>query len=475
MSVISGPTHCVLQDDDFQQMSGAWTNADKMAQIPNMDIIYGASLLTIIAACGTDSNAGLPGVHNSLERTKQVAGKLGDQIFVSIAGGPMDDFWPSKWAERAWTFQEFLLSKRHLIFLPKQVVYHCSTLSWCEDHSLELVKDSQTVGAVPVWTGSYKLRPLQLPIRSKWSKDLFFAALFINDYFSSWLKDFLKRRLTVPSDILFAFDGALSKSSRHLGLFHHGLPVNCFCESLHWLVGINSMYMGGGKRPHKGLTQRRDGFLSWSWSGWIWDVAEFEEFHTNYQTQTPEHWCRVGIWAVKSSASNVPEFWQINPPDNKRWRRLGFFPSGVFRINEGDGLEDSIDIVRHYSIPSNCIILKTVTANIVLSSVRQSDWTPALQAYSCLDFSPDNLVGGINFPEKWMDKVSHSLQVIITGNYFYGPDPRWPDRTDELDPSFDVMIVQSMGDGTLERLTTFVTRFSYVKRLKWTPITAILR
>lgn len=69
---------CIMQDDEFQDSNGAWTNADKMTQIPKMDVIYGASVLTIIAAYGTDSNAGLPGVHMSNTRTTQIVGKVGD-------------------------------------------------------------------------------------------------------------------------------------------------------------------------------------------------------------------------------------------------------------------------------------------------------------------------------------------------------------------------------------------------------------
>ncbi|KAF2692270.1 heterokaryon incompatibility, partial [Lentithecium fluviatile CBS 122367] len=49
---------CIMQDEEYRDGSGAWTNADKMAQIPRMDIIYGASALTVIAACGADSNTG---------------------------------------------------------------------------------------------------------------------------------------------------------------------------------------------------------------------------------------------------------------------------------------------------------------------------------------------------------------------------------------------------------------------------------
>ncbi|KAF2202273.1 HET-domain-containing protein, partial [Delitschia confertaspora ATCC 74209] len=94
---------CIMQDDEFQDSNGSWTNADKMAQIPKMNLIYGASVLTIIAAHGTDSNAGLPGVHASNTRTTQTIGKIGDQIFLSIKDDPMEDFWQSKWCERAWT------------------------------------------------------------------------------------------------------------------------------------------------------------------------------------------------------------------------------------------------------------------------------------------------------------------------------------------------------------------------------------
>ncbi|KAF2105039.1 HET-domain-containing protein [Rhizodiscina lignyota] len=446
---------CILQDDDFQERNGAWTNADKLAQIPKMDIIYGASVLTVIAACGTDSNAGLPGVHISDTRTTQVVGKIGDQIFVSVAEDPLDEFWRSKWSERAWTFQEFLLSKRHLIFLSEQVVFHCSTISWSEDHSLEYVDDPETVMAVPAWTRSYRLRPLQLPDTSKLLPSNFVPALFINEYYNLWLKDFLKRQLTVTSDILFAFDGALSASNRHLGRFYHGLPVEYFCECLHWLVG-----------------------LPWSWTGWMWDVASFEEFNTNYQRKTPAHWCRVGVWGTKVLTDGDVELWKISSPDVKGWERLEFFPSPAFQVDDEFIIsepQNSLEIVKKSSIPSNCLVIKTVTSFVYISSERQSKWSAALQTFSSTDFTPENLIGGIHFPNKWQDKIKDRLQVIITGSYFYGPDPRWPDKTDEMDPMIDCLVVEPVGDGQMERLISFVTRFSQVRKLVWAPIVAVLR
>jgi len=467
---------CILQDDDFQDSNGAWTNADKLAQIPKMDIIYGASVLTVIATCGTDSNAGLPGVHISNTRTTQIVGKIGDQIFVSVTEDPLHKFWRSKWSERAWTFQEFLLSKRHLIFLPEQVVFHCSTLSWSEDHSLEYVDDPENIMAVPAWTKSYKLRPLQLPDTSKLSQSTFVPALFINEYYNSWLKNFLKRRLTVTSDILFAFDGALSASSRHLGTFHYGLPVDYFCECLHWFVGIDSMYPENGRQPHQGLTQRRQGFPSWCWTGWIWDVASFEEFHTNYQGKTPSNWCRVGVWGTKVSTDGDVGLWKISSPDVKGWEKLDFFPSPAFQIDDNfinGELQNSLKIIKKSPMPSNCLIIKTVTSFLFISSQRE--WGAALQTFSSPNFIPENLIGGINFPNKWQHKIKDSLQVVITGSYFHGPDRRRPERTDEMDPMIDCLVVEHVGNGQMERLTSFVARFSHVRKLEWRPIVAVLR
>ena len=55
--------------------------------------------------------------------------------------------------------------------------------------------------------------------------------------------------------------------------------------------------------------------------------------------------------------------------------------------------------------------------------------------------------------------MGKGLQVIITGSYFYGPDPRWPDRTDEMDPMINCLVVDQVNDGEIERLTAFAMRF----------------
>jgi hypothetical protein len=465
---------CILQDDDIQMGNGAWTNSDKMAQIPKMDIIYGASALTVIAACGADSNAGLPGVHATETRKSQTVGKIGDQVFLSVQDDPMEAFWSTIWESRAWTFQEFLLSKRHLIFLPEQVVFHCSTTSWCEDHPYD---DPIAFGcSVPGWTRSWQLRPFQMPVRPMWADNIFFPAIFIDQYYSVWLSKFLKRRLTVPSDILIAFDGALSASKRHLGTFHQGLPVDFFCECLHWSVGKASMSYAD-KSPYQGLTQRRSGFPSWSWTGWMWNVAPSEEFAMKYAGKVPEHYNRVGIWGTRVSARGNVELWSICAPDVKRWDCLNVFPGAALEADEhwmNNDLPNHLETVKKSAQPTNCLVIKTVTSYIFVSSQTQNNILPV---FPSSDFTSEKPLGGISLSSEWREKIEAGLrlQIIIIGSFFTGPDTKFPDQTDENDPHTKCLIVQQVGDGTFERLNTFVVRTSMMKRLDWTPIVAVLQ
>ncbi|KAJ4286805.1 factor activating pos9 [Kalmusia sp. IMI 367209] len=471
---------CIMQDDEIQMDNGAWTNADKLAQIPNMNIIYGASALTIIAACGTDSNAGLPGVYASSTRTSQTVGKIGDQIFVSIQDDPMDTFWKSIWCSRAWTFQEFLLSKQHMIFLPNQVVFHCGTLAWCEDQPLEYIDDTMShTFAVPAWTKSWQLNPLKLPDRSKWAEDIFFPGIFINQYYQNWLKNFLKRRLTVPSDILFAFDGALSASNRILGAFHHGLPINYFCETLNWGVGLRSSSYRV-ESPYQGLTQRRLGFPSWSWAGWIWDLPPIEEFTVYYGGKPASHWSRIGIWGTRISAAGNIELWKISSPDMEGWESLQMFPDSALRMDRSwidNELPKHLETIKRSAIPSNCLIIKTVIATIFISSQPLNKYSNHFRVFPSADFSPTQSLGGIGFSSEWKDKINAGLQlqIIIVGRWFQGHDLKFPDQTDEDNPTIKCLVVQQVRDGIFERLNTFTAEASLMKRLDWTPIEAVLQ
>lgn len=473
---------CIIQDDEIQTESGAWTNLDKLAQIPKMDIIYGASTLTVIAACGSDSNAGLPGIHPSNTRIAKTIGKIGDQFFVSVEKDPMEAFWESTWVSRAWTFQEFLLSRRHLIFLPNQVVFHCRSLAWCEDHPLEYIDEAATVPSLlPTWTQNWRLQPLKVPVRSRVASHIFYPEIFINQFYSYWLQNFLERRLTVPSDILFAFDGALSASEQLIGGFHYGLPIRYFCEALNWMVG-EKMGQYRPKQPYHGLKTRRPGFPSWSWTGWMWDLPPAETFNLAYQTNSDKKWARVGIWTTSIASSGDLEPWNITTPNVTAWDRLDLSPSGTFDMDDTwtkNELPIYLDIVKKNTIPSNCLIIKTIIATIFISPQSLNQYSNLNRAYPSADFTDDtqSLRAGVGFSSDWKDAIEPGLQlqVIAVANFFRGPSTKFPDHTDEGDPTIMCLVVQPVGEGIFERLNTFRANTSVLKRLDWKPVVAIVQ
>ncbi|KAF9735640.1 hypothetical protein PMIN06_008567 [Paraphaeosphaeria minitans] len=472
---------CIIQDDEIQTESGAWTNEEKLAQIPKMDVIYGASALTVIAACGSDSNAGLPGVHPSDTRVTQTMGKIGDQFFVSIQKDPMAAFWRSTWVSRGWTFQEFLLSRRHLIFLPEQVVFHCRTLAWCEDHPLEYIDDGSTDlgSSVPVWTMSAELEPLKVPVRSAWAADVFFPRIFINQFYASWLQNFLQRSLSVPSDHLLAFEGALSASKKLLGRFHYGLPIGYFCETLNWKVG-QGRDAWNNKVPYQGLTQRRSGFPSWSWTGWIWDLPSTETFNLSYQVDSAEKWRRVGIWGIRTSTNGDLEPWRITSPDVTPWDRLNIAPSGAFDTDEDwikEELPTYFDIAKSTTIPSNCLTIKTIIATIHISSQPLNEYSNLNRAYPSSEFIAEESLDGIGFSSEWTEKIEAGLQlqIIVIGNFYWGPNPKQPEYTDEDDPTIVCLVVQPAGGGVFERLDVLRAKTSLMKKLDWKPVVAVLQ
>jgi hypothetical protein len=238
------------------------------------------------------------------------------------------------------------------------------------------------------------------------------------------------------------------------------------------------MYMGNGSPDDEGLTKRRQGFPSWSWTGWIWDVASYQEFHTNYKGKSPANWCRVGVYGTKVVEDGSVELWKISSPDIEGWNRLEYFPPATFQT-DSDFIQGELkfrrEIIKKSAIPIHCLVIKTATAEIFISDQRLSKWSSEVSAFSSPDLTSENHIGGVQFPNAWRPKRDNSLQVIITGSYFHSPSQKWPDKTDESDPMIDCLVVEQVSDGEMERLTTFATRFSHARKLEWKPIVTVLR
>jgi len=189
---------------------------------------------------------------------------------------------------RAWTFQEYLFSKRRVVFQSDTVNWECLCSAWHESQdpsNTSKISISHLANEPPL-TG-FKTTP--------WP-DMFRYARLVSL--------FNQRNLTYPEDVLEAFAGIFSHLSRNFpGGFLSGLPVMCFDAALLW-------------QPYTSMTRRRsakrsalDAVLpSWSWAGWAgdmnsesWRSAAWYLYESNEldETQSPTQ-CS---WETKSSVT----------------------------------------------------------------------------------------------------------------------------------------------------------------------------
>jgi hypothetical protein len=227
---------CIKQDD----------TVDKQNQISNMNAIYSGAHFTIVAAYKTDSKSGLPGVRSGSRPVQEREVVNG----LTLAAAQVDlnsALFDVPWVNRAWTFQEAVLSRRLLIFTDWGTYFRCNKTLWCEDTHLELpVQHANTV------------KELVIPLAEKpfWKEDIPSEMDFEGYY--ELVEDYTPRSMSVQSDALNAFGGLISALEKPLRTkFFQGLPVRFF----HAALSFAPSYVA------EIVESRRNGFPSWSWCG----------------------------------------------------------------------------------------------------------------------------------------------------------------------------------------------------------------
>ncbi|KAH8776319.1 heterokaryon incompatibility protein-domain-containing protein [Diaporthe sp. PMI_573] len=239
---------CIIQD-----------STQKSSQVLGMGNIYGAAVLTLVAAQGDHANAGLIGLETGTRELKQITQEVWPDLILTASidspGHPAD----SVWASRGWTCQEQVISKRLLLFMHGQVMWQCPTCYLCEDTAaFNKVEPPERLHQLPTKkqdppslrpTSIHSLKPLLRPQAFS--------------HYASIINDYSKRRFTFEDDILLAFEGfgsVLHQSFRSPPLA--GLPQAYFDQSILWMPSH--------------IQRRREGtgkiFPSWSWAGWVGQV-----------------------------------------------------------------------------------------------------------------------------------------------------------------------------------------------------------
>lgn len=234
----------------------------KMNQILQMDYIYTQADLTIVAAAGDHSDYGLPGVSTQPRSLRQGL-RIGNYVLMSCWRDTnlAHALKKSKWMERAWTYQEALLSKRRLFFTDYCYLHDCGKCYTEGDESV--LFESWRNCPKRVTHGRVKLQ-------SQWMAYHVFPS---STDMCERIEEYSRRQLSYQSDALNAVAGVLQTyESTIIPEYHYfGLPIfrpflreadpattsmDAFVQSLRWsLEGLQ-------------VRERRLEFPSWSWVGW---------------------------------------------------------------------------------------------------------------------------------------------------------------------------------------------------------------
>jgi hypothetical protein len=243
---------CIVQDDP----------EDRAKMIPLMNEVYDNAALTIIAAAGSHANAGLMGISPRkgcpIEPTTIVDREGGTTLKLAICLPSLSEIVrKSTWNKRGWTHQEQCLSQRCLYFTDEEVFFSCSEKQWREGYFLDdMNSQAQIRTGPPWWTGNLRedLDPTPHNYLGK-------TSLNILDY-QSTVKDYSRRELSYPSDILNAFAGIFSRfikseNTPRLTISQtQGIPVHFLFQAILWFPS------GGARRCSCSTPQF---FSTWSW------------------------------------------------------------------------------------------------------------------------------------------------------------------------------------------------------------------
>ena len=236
---------CIEQDDDNK----------KQQQLTIMDSIYASAELLIVAAAGSDANAGLPGIGSTPRRILQGIENISGVQLITAQSPVQQVLKWSAWNRRGWTFQEAVLSRRALVFTESLVYWCCQVTTWREDMSIE----STVPGLALNETNS--LWPHQFGVRVTYKCR--------TSSYCQLAQDFSPRALKEESDVIWAFIGILrQQKSRFPKGFIWGLPYERLDATLLWSECSPCVNFHSQRASHL-LNSKCSRYLlkypSWSW------------------------------------------------------------------------------------------------------------------------------------------------------------------------------------------------------------------
>lgn len=236
-------TLCIIQDD-YQ---------DKQQQLPLMDIIYTQAKVVIVAATGSSSSAGLPGIRETTRSPDQLTETIDGVEFITVRPEVQCLLRETIWSKRGWTFQEMLLCRRALVFSDQLVYWCCRAGTWRED--MVILPPGFALGMDTH--------------NSPWGEGRLGRTMCRTMGYTHLVQDFSKREFSDKSDVLWAFVGILKlKMSEFPKGYIWGMPYERLDATLLWQGVWSCSEMHKRHASHSIRTSNsiyNIPFPSWSW------------------------------------------------------------------------------------------------------------------------------------------------------------------------------------------------------------------
>ncbi|KAF5010364.1 hypothetical protein FDECE_3480 [Fusarium decemcellulare] len=231
---------CIIQDCDD----------DKQKQLPIMDSIFKLAEFVIVAASGSDAFAGLPGLYGTKRSSWQTSETIDGVELITIQQDAQQALHNSIWNTRGWTFQEFVLARRSLVFTDSQIYWCCRAGTRRED----LCGDSSKLKLA-----ANNITSLQDETRRhKTCRTGFYCRL---------VQKFNPRHFKDDSDTLWAFLGLLKLQAPQFPQgYIWGHPYERLDATLLWNQTCRGMHSRDAKyRIHQDDVRYDLPYPSWSW------------------------------------------------------------------------------------------------------------------------------------------------------------------------------------------------------------------
>ncbi|KAK4237684.1 hypothetical protein C8A03DRAFT_34345 [Achaetomium macrosporum] len=362
-------------------------------------LFYQRACLTIVAASGQDSRAGLPGVRPRLDRADPIIEKVGD-MFVGLYAGPSQKMIRNaKWNNRVWTFQEMIFPKRLLIFTGDEVLYECDAgVLWRETVFAEHPALPSLHFSIPSSDPSTKLQLSSLvkSIIEDGKEDSNFDPSDVSELYLYIVEQYMRRQMTHPSDVLRALQGVLAEMGERSRPFFNGIPLGCAYQCLLFdIIG----YRNDLRRPN---------FPSWSWCGWqnINVVVGASSLGLRFKSSSEVSWFR-------------PEtvIYRWDPPVGQTKNTTGLYP---FVAIEGRGLEielrhlhiDAIDKADGWARElANMLVFSADTMHVTISAEGELvRWDSDTRRYTIV--SPELDLNSIDLNKPCRQKQGAAVELM---------------------------------------------------------------